>query len=268
MKERIYRIHKGIPHTVAILSDLHNKNGRAAAESLRQRRPDLIAVTGDLFLGYRAIEGEDLLRTQENVLPLIRQCAQLAPTYLSLGNHEWAVSTSDLQALRDNGAVVLDNTWTRDASTGLLLGGLTSAKVSDFRQFRKKHDADIPYTHEKRHADTLIVHPSAKWLKDFERQDGFKILLCHHPEYWSLQKPFLKDHPIDLVLAGHAHGGQIRLFGRGLFAPGQGALPRYSGGMHHGPHGQLIISRGLANTAPPPIPRLFNPREIVYIDLR
>jgi predicted MPP superfamily phosphohydrolase len=78
----------------------------------------------------------------------------------------------------------------------------------------------------------------------------------------------LRDHPIDLVLSGHAHGGQIRLFGRGLFSPGQGLLPFYTGGIYSGPYGKMIVSRGMANTAPPPIPRLFNPREIVIIDLR
>ena len=91
--------------------------------------------------------------------------------------------------------------------------------------------------------------------------------MCHHPEYWCMQPPMLKDHPIDLVLSGHAHGGQIRLFGQGLFAPGQGLLPRYTGGLYEGPHGNMIVSRGLANTAPPPIPRLFNPREVVTIRL-
>ena len=64
----------------------------------------------------------------------------------------------------------------------------------------------------------------------------------------------------DLILSGHAHGGQIRLFGRGLFAPGQGIFPKYTSGIH----GSMIISRGLSNTGGM-IPRLFNRREIVYI---
>ena len=76
----------------------------------------------------------------------------------------------------------------------------------------------------------------------------------------------LRDRNIDLVLSGHAHGGQIRLLGRGLYAPGQGILPAYTGGLHSGPHGKLLISRGLSNTALP-VPRLFNPPEIVAADL-
>ena len=69
--------------------------------------------------------------------------------------------------------------------------------------------------------------------------------------------------PIDLTLSGHAHGGQIRLLGQGLFAPGQGVLPRYTSGVYEG---RLIVSRGLANTTF--VPRLFNPTEMVYIHLQ
>ena len=267
MKERIYRIHAGIPHTLALLSDLHGKDGSQALEILRHRRPSLIFIAGDLFLGYKAKEGDSLIALQPGVIPFVGSCVELAPTYISLGNHEWLASPSDFRALQSSGAVLLDNDWTRDEKTGLVVGGLTSAMTMDYRRFRKKHSRIFRYPEEKRHIDGLILHPSVRWLQAFEAQEGYKVLLCHHPEYWSLQTPMLRDHPIDLVLSGHAHGGQIRLFGRGLYAPGQGILPRYTGGVFHGPHGKLVISRGLANTAPRPIPRLFNPREVVTIDL-
>jgi predicted MPP superfamily phosphohydrolase len=106
--------------------------------------------------------------------------------------------------------------------------------------------------------------PDLAFLDRFEREDGYRVLLCHHPEVW---RDYVDGRDIDLTLCGHAHGGQIRLFGQGLFAPGQGLLPRYTGGLYEGPHGNMIVSRGLANTAPPPIPRLFNPREVVTIRL-
>ena len=57
------------------------------------------------------------------------------------------------------------------------------------------------------------------------------------------------------------HGGQIRLFGQGMFAPGQGVLPKFTSGVH----GNMIISKGLANTAGM-VPRVFNAREVVYIN--
>lgn len=72
---------------------------------------------------------------------------------------------------------------------------------------------------------------------------------------------------IDLVFSGHAHGGQIRVFDHGLYAPDQGLWAKYTRGMHHhGPNGSMIISTGLSNTGGI-VPRLFNPREIVYIRL-
>ena len=92
------------------------------------------------------------------------------------------------------------------------------------------------------------------------RRSGYKVLLSHHPEYYP---EYIKDLDIDLILSGHAHGGQLRFFGRGLFAPGQGLLPKYTSGIHDG---RMIVSRGLANNAPP-IPRLFNSKELIFIDL-
>ena len=83
--------------------------------------------------------------------------------------------------------------------------------------------------------------------------------MSHHPEYYD-KYLYVYDNDIDLVLSGHCHGGQIRLFGRGLFAPDQGILPKLTKGVYK----KMIISAGLSNTAKP-IPRLFNPTEIVYI---
>ena len=106
---------------------------------------------------------------------------------------------------------------------------------------------------------STVQPPNLDWLDSFEHSGMFRILLCHHPEYWPR---YLRKRSIDLVLSGHAHGGQIRLFGRGLYAPGQGIFPRYTSSVHEG---RLVVSRGLANTTV--IPRLFNPPEIVYVEL-
>ena len=72
----------------------------------------------------------------------------------------------------------------------------------------------------------------------------------------------IKQQDIDLVVSGHAHGGQWRFFGRGVFAPGQGLFPKYTAGVHDD---RLVISRGLKKTVMPP--RIFNPLEIVVIDI-
>ncbi|MDO4272352.1 MAG: hypothetical protein Q4D16_01675 [Eubacteriales bacterium] len=68
--------------------------------------------------------------------------------------------------------------------------------------------------------------------------------------------------PIDLVLSGHAHGGQWRIGRQGIYAPGQGWFPKLTGGVADG---RMVISRGLSNTTK--IPRFFNPREIVMVEV-
>ena len=163
------------------------------------------------------------------------------------------LSDKDKQIITDTGVKLLDNTWTE--FNGVFIGALTSSGVSAYAQFRKGKDRVYP---KWQHFNAPQRNePVIGWLDEFEKQGGKKLLLCHHPEY---RDKYLKDRSIDLILSGHAHGGQIRLLGRGLYAPGQGIFPKYTSGIH----ANMIISRGLSNTAGF-IPRLFNPREIVYI---
>ena len=72
----------------------------------------------------------------------------------------------------------------------------------------------------------------------------------------------LRGRKVDLVLAGHAHGGQIRIREQGVYAPGQGLFPRYTKGVVDG---RMIVSAGAGN--PVHMPRWGNPCEIVRITL-
>ena len=92
-------------------------------------------------------------------------------------------------------------------------------------------------------------------------KDGH-ILLSHHPEYYSIIPA-----SVDLILSGHAHGGQIRMYNPfkrewfGLWSPGQGWWPKWTRGVYEG---RLVVSAGLSNTTW--IPRIGNPTEIVYLE--
>lgn len=219
------------PCRIALIADLHDRDGSAVLGSMKHEKPDIIAIAGDLTNNFPG--------TKEGFPPFLSACAAIAPTFYSLGNHEFSFTEEDLALARQSGAVLLLDEY---ASLGpLCIGGLTSQTRPARLSHRRK-----------------TVPPRLDWLSDFERQPGYKLLINHHPEYY---RPYLRERNIDLILSGHAHGGQIRIFGRGLFAPGQGILPKYTHGLHDG---RLIVSAGLANTVRF-LPRWGNPTELVYI---
>ena len=256
MQESFYEIPAPGRLRLALAADLHEGPGEEAVTSLRRRKPDLICVAGDFILGRAPREGLKL-ENSPHAMAFLRTCRELAPTFVSLGNHEWVLSPEDLVLLEETGVTVLDNRWVKWGE--YCIGGLSPGRIPYYRAFRETREGErYPLPPHARSYGARAV-PDTAWLPEFAAQPGYKLLLCHHPEYWP---GYLRRLPIDLTLSGHAHGGQIRLFGRGLFAPGQGILPRYTSGVHEG---RLVISRGLANTTW--IPRLFNPTELVYVRL-
>ena len=101
--------------------------------------------------------------------------------------------------------------------------------------------------------------------RDARRTDEFNILLAHRP---SFVKTYL-DYGFDLILTGHAHGGQWRIPGilNGTFAPDEGFFPKYAGGLYSFDNGtEMIVSRGLARESTR-VPRIFNRPELVIVEL-
>ena len=290
----------------AVLADFHNGDPGASLAMLRKDVPDAILIPGDVVNGYYPDEGCLLIDTCSNIRPFLEGCVEIAPTFMSLGNHECLMCSEDYDVIRSTGVKLLDNEWTEfivpasgnadpdptgsgtggsdpdllesgNAGSGheyrILIGGLTSAYSISYRTFRERYNRENSeagyerYPYHKRPRDILKYPTESAWLDDFERQPGYRILLSHHPEYWCMREPMLRDRIIDLVLSGHAHGGQWQLLGRGILAPGQGFFPKYTHGMHFGPRGRMIVSRGLHNPFAY-IPRWGNPCELIYVETR
>lgn len=250
--------------SLALLSDLHNTDPEPVVASLRERVPSLICITGDILYGSRPEGNQSPLELQKNVLPFLKSCVSLAPTFLSLGNHEWMLDQEDLTALTATGVVLLDNEWVT-ATVGnekILIAGLTSGYVTDYRRFRAESGSPDRYPRQESISGIGgAVHardhkPETEWLPAFAEQLGYKVLLSHHPEYFPLI-----PSSIDLILSGHAHGGQWRIFGHAVWSPGQGWWPRWTRGVYDS---RLVVSAGLSNTIW--IPRIGNPTEIVYLE--
>ncbi len=206
------------------VSDLHGCDNAPIMDVINTLRPDAVLVGGD-FIHNNTVYKEGI--------EFLRLSAAACPTYCVMGNHELRYQ-GDLPALvKGTGAILLDNSSVD--FKGVNIGGLTSAAYAP---------------------DAV---PDTAFLDDFSRCEGYKLLLCHHPEYFDR---YIRERDIHLTLSGHAHGGQWRFFGQGVYAPGQGIFPRYTSGVYDG---RLLVGRGLGN--PHPIPRLNNPPEVIVLRL-
>ena len=231
------------------VSDVHNEargEGNAALlRALREAAPDLICITGD-FLDSRRTD-------LDFALELAGQLAEIAQAVYVTGNHE--ARRMDLSALEAGlaarGVQVLRDDWTPLARGGeeIALLGL------DDPGFAAGEDWTLAEGLDQTQARLSALLAQAG--------DRFSLVLSHRPELL----PAYAEAGADLVLSGHAHGGQVRLPGiGGLFAPGQGILPRLTSGVHARGETRLVVSRGLGNSAFPL--RVFNPPEIVTVTLR
>ena len=254
------------PVPLALVTDTHNRPADVILESLRRNQPALILLAGDfVYADPPTVPGRLKMQNCPEAQKLLRACARVAPTYVSLGNHEWMLNDLDLALLADTGAVVLDNRFVSLSIGGaaLCIGGLTSARLTAYQTWRDRQPLSFLYPWPGKEGWPKDPAPNLDWVGKFEQQDGYKILLCHHPEY---MPRYLKGRRIDLILSGHAHGGQWRYYSpldkrfHGVYAPGQGLFPKLTEGRHQ----NQIISRGLSNNSL--VPRLWNPPELVYIN--
>ena len=237
----------GVDIRICLVADLHDKKPNKCIKTLKSISPDIILLAGDIL--ERLDGNRD--KENENGFEFLRRAGEIAPTFYSFGNHELyggskekkkfpitnrKITDENKEKLSGCGVSLLDDDHTK--YNGILIGGLSSG-LADY-------------------SDNI---PNLEFAKEFADLCGYKILICHHPEYY---KKYIQNLDIDLVVSGHAHGGQWRIFGRGVYAPNQGLFPKYTSGIHDGRH---IISRGVSNSVAP-IPRIFNPTEVVYISIK
>ncbi len=243
---KITRYHFATDYKIAILSDIHNKVFDLSL--LEKEKVELILIPGDIcseHLSEEAWEHADkdkrsiIWKSPDIALNLFQELPNIAPTFYSIGNHESRWNEFDIKIVRESGTVLLDNEYYRFKD--MVIGGISS----------------IP-KELKENSDNTYINIMEGIIGKMKKEEGKKILLLHEPQLYDKYR--LQEQPIDLVVSGHAHGGQWRFFGHGVFAPGQGILPKYTKGFYNG---NLLVSAGMTNTAP--VPRIFNPTEIVIV---
>ena len=234
--------------TIAQVSDLHNAEfgggNRELLAILEEAEPDLIAITGDLI---------DSRRTDPApALAFLEGAVELAPVCYVTGNHEFRAydAYQDLKSqMEELGVIVLENESMVLEEVPLRVIGL------DDPSFGVRSDPSAPPEQILEDALTALAPQAGE-------EDLRTVLLAHRPEYVELYA----QHGADLVLSGHAHGGQVRLPGvGGLYAPGQGFLPAYTSGLYQIGGTSLVVSRGLGTSLFPL--RVNNRPEVVLVKL-
>lgn len=205
------------PITLALVTDLHSTLYGPGQEillnAIHRQNPDLVLLSGDIADHKVPLKG---------ALILLKELGASYPCFYVSGNHEeWTRQMPKLRSrfarlgvhpLRGNSVTL------RLKGQAIQLGG-----VDDPHAFVRSH-----------HSGRL----SEKWVEQLKRcsrslsPDCYSILLSHRPELTR----YYAESGFNLVLCGHAHGGQIRLSfcPGGLLAPHQGFFPKYAGGMYEG----------------------------------
>ena len=243
---------QGISFKACVVADLHDRPYGRILPVLKKEKPDLILLPGDITEQF-----SDSTSPTRVGLELLAECAAIAPSFYALGNHEiggchrnireakrmraeknplsFTLTPEVKGRIESTGVVLLYQSYT--VWNGLVIGGLGSGLLNPG------------------------WIPDLGWLEEYAKTPGYKLLMSHHPEYFDR---YLRPYDIDLTVSGHAHGGQWRVFGRGVYAPDQKLFPKYTSGVHEG---RLVISRGVANSVPV-IPRFFNPCQVVTVTVQ
>lgn len=230
------------------VSDYHNtylgRQGKDLLQAVKKTNPDIVLVTGDLI--------DRRTPNEKRGIKMLESLQEIAPCYYVTGNHE---------AFYKDFAGIYEK---------ILKTGVHNASTNDFFISRRNDSIEITGIHDLRifgdeETNPNIYNEYDEMLHERLNHVGeyFTILLAHRPEQFSRYSKY----PVDLIFSGHAHGGQIRLpVVKGLYAPDQGVLPKFTEGIHKQNNSTLIISRGLGNSRFPW--RVFNRPEIVSVMLK
>ncbi len=239
------------PFSAVLLSDLHNASygdgNRVLLQAIRDEAPELIFVTGDMLISTQEPQ-------MDVALALMEELAAQYPVYYVEGNHECKVrryaKTDGLRyfdTLQDAGVHLLKNSCVRTELRNMpvTIWGL-----------------ELPWRcYERFQKQELTAAQVGELLGESDR-DRCNILLAHNPIYFEAYA----EWGADLTLAGHLHGGAVRLpFLGGVITPQFQLFPKYDRGVFRLQDRQMVVSAGLGSHST--LLRINNPTELVVLDL-
>lgn len=237
-----------------VLADLHNKkygrDNELLIEAIKEAKPDMILVAGDMLVSKPDAP-------LDTALKLFEALAADFPVYYGNGNHEQRLGLypevyGDMAERYTEGLKKLNIEPLVNAHVKLSEYGVTI------------YGAEIDRFYYKR----FKVQPmEASYMESILGQvdkSCYSILLAHNPDYF----PQYAGWGADLVLAGHVHGGMVRVpfWGKGIASPNIRFFPKYDGGLFKEGTSTMLLSRGLGMHTIPV--RVFNPGELLVVDFK
>lgn len=229
---------------LVLITDLHStlygENQCELISYIDEIKPDIVLLGGDIY---------DDVRDNENSRILLKDMVNKYPCYYVSGNHEyWSYNISEIKdEIRSLGVTVLEGEGENISvnNQNILLCGV-----------------DDPDCSIAEYGEGRDWYKELYGCNNIVSENQYSILLSHRPE----RAEDYKNTSFDLILSGHAHGGQFRIpfVLNGLYAPHQGFFPEYAGGEYDLGRNKMIVSRGLMITY---IPRIFNPPELVVVNI-
>lgn len=228
---------------LALITDLHcclyGENQSQLIDAIDKNKPDAVLLGGDIFDDYYINNNSHIL---------IDNIARKYKTYYVSGNHEWWSGNmyQYFNDLENAGVTILrgDSDLLNINGNNIVINGIDDPEVNVYDKVYKTYEQQLEETGKS-------LNP-----------EYYNVLLTHRPE--NAEQYF--DYDFDLVLSGHAHGGQGRIpfILNGLYAPNQGFFPELAGGIYDFDNKKLIVSRGLSreNTE---LPRIFNRPELIFV---
>ncbi|MFV0441106.1 MAG: metallophosphoesterase [Lachnospirales bacterium] len=230
---------------IALITDLHGcKYGyeqKNLITAIDEQNPDIVLLGGDIFDDVVPYEYSEYL---------LKGIADKYECYYVTGNHEyWSYDVDNILSYFDKYNIEV-------------LHGESKIINLNGEEVNLCGVDDVDVT--KYYDNTVNAYEQIRNLSTVYGNGYYTILLSHRPELVDIYK----NSNFDLVLSGHAHGGQWRIpyLINGLFAPNQGFFPKYAGGRYDFDEMVFIVSRGLA-TWSTKVPRVFNRPELVIVDV-
>lgn len=239
------------------LSDLHSrdfgKNNLRLMFKIAKECPDIIVMTGDMING----EKEDIYNL-EKILKTIISKLNNVKIYYIIGNRELKLKKEEYCELKSilnkNNVVLLENS-NNTLGENICIYGVNHYKL-DIEEYYSKFSEYI----SKKNIESNKNIENITGALDKRK---YNILLIHDPKDFNEYSKC----GFDLILAGHIHGGVIRLpiINKGVLSPERKIFPKYDSGIYEDNQSYMCVSRGLGYGTIPF--RIFNRPEIISVKI-